>query len=386
MRTTYLPFHHPSIGEEEIEEVVETLRSGWVTTGPRVKRFEDDFASFVGAPHAVAVNSCTGALHLGLAAIGLKPGEEVIVPAMTFTATAEVVTYFGAMPVLVDCRRDTFNLDERSLEERITERTRAVMPVHMAGHPCEMDEILSISQQHGLKVIEDAAHALPTRYHGKMVGTISDITTFSFYVTKPITTGEGGMATTGNEEYSDRMRMLSLHGMSRDAWKRYADQGSWYYEVMEAGFKYNMTDIAAAMGIHQLHKANAFRERRSKIAECYAHALRHVEAVRPPVVLPHFQHSWHLYIILLDLEMLAIDRAQFIQELKQRNIGTSVHFIPIHLHPFYRDTFGYHRGDFPSAEWVYDRCISLPIYPEMSDQDVGDVVEAVADVARKYRR
>jgi len=334
----------------------------------------------------VAVNSGTAALHLALAAIGLKPGDEVIVPAMTFTATAEVVVYFRARPVLVDCRPDTFNLDERALEERITARTKAIIPVHMAGQPCEMGAILSVAQRHGLKVIEDAAHALLAKYDGKTIGTMGDITAFSFYATKTITTGEGGMATTDNQDYAERMRMLSLHGISKDAWKRYTAEGSWYYEVLEPGYKYNMTDIAAAMGIHQLRRVDAFRQRRSEIAERYTQAFRDMEAILPSVVLPHVQHAWHLYIILLNLEALTIDRARFIEELKQRNIGTSVHFIPLHLHPFYRDTFDYHRGDFPNAEWVYERCISLPVYPGMSDQDMSDVITAVQDVAKKHRR
>jgi len=386
MRQTFLPFHLPSIDDDEVQEVVAALRSRWITTGPRVKRFEDDFAAYVGAPHAVAVNSGTAALHLALAAIGLKADDEVIVPADTFTATAEVVVYFGARPVMVDCRRDTFNIDERALEERVTPRTRAVIPVHLAGQPCEMEPILDIARRYNLRVIEDAAHALPARYNGQMVGSISDLTAFSFYATKPITTGEGGMATTADPEFAERMRVMSLHGISKDAWKRYTAEGSWYYDVIAAGFKYNMTDIAAAMGIHQLHKVERFWERRNQIAQMYSQAFAEQEAVRIPTVQTNVQHAWHLYIILLNLEMLTINRAQFIEELKTRNIGTSVHFIPLHLHPYYRDTFGYRPGDFPNAEWVYERCISLPIYPDMSDQDVGDVIEAVQDVAQMHRR
>ena len=344
---------------------------------PQGERFEESFAGYVGVPHAVALNSGTAALHVALAAIGLQAGDEVMVPADTFTATAEVVTYFGARPVLVDCRRDTFNLDEQALEERITPLTRAVIPVHMGGLPCEMDTIMEVAQQHGLLVIEDAAHSLPARYNGRMVGAIGDITAFSFYATKTITTGEGGMATTADPSYADHMRVMSLHGISKDAWNRYSEEGSWYYEVGEAGFKYNMTDVAAAMGIHQLAKSDAFWERRTEIGRMYTTAFASLEAVCTPSVPVGVDHSWHLYILLLNLEMLKIDRSRFIQELKALNIGSSVHFIPLHLHPFYQRTYGYRPGDFPHAEWVYQRCISLPIYPGMTDQDVADVVEAV---------
>ena len=386
MRSKFLPFHVPSIDQSEIDEVVEVLRSGWLTTGPRVKRFEQEFAAYVGAPHAVALNSCTAALHLGLAAMDLQPGDEVLVPANTFTATAEVVTYLGGRPVIVDCRKDTFNLDERSIEERITSKTRVIVPVHIAGQPCNMHHIMEVARHHNVQVLEDAAHALPAKYDGHMVGTIGNITAFSFYATKTITTGEGGMATTSNPEYARRMGMLSLHGISHDAWKRYTAEGSWYYEVMEAGFKYNMTDVAAAMGIHQLEKANVFLDRRVKIAQQYDIAFADLPLVQTPTVQPDVQHAWHLYIILLNLEMLTLDRSQFIEMLTQHNIGTSVHFIPLHLHPFYQRTYGYKPGDFPNTEWVYERCISLPIYPGMTNEDVHDVIGAVWEVADQHRR
>jgi len=386
MREIFLPFHRPSIEEGEIQEVAQVLRSGWLTTGPRVKQFEDGFASYVGAPHAVAVNSGTAALHVALSAIRLKPDDEVLVPTMTFTATAEAVLYFGARPVMVDCRPDTFNLDEQALDERVNARTKAIIPVHMAGHPCEMDTILAIAQKYDLKIIEDAAHTPPAKYNGQKIGAISDITAFSFYANKTLTTGEGGMATTANPDYADRMRMMSLHGISRDAWKRYTSEGSWYYEVAETGFKYNLTDIAAAIGIHQLKKADDLHRSRVDIANRYTEAFSRLDLVRAPVVQPNVQHAWCLYILLLNLEMLNINRSQFIEELKARNIGSSVHFIPLHLHPYYRDTFGHRKGDFPNAEWVYERCISLPFFPDMSDQDVADVIEAVGDIAGKHRR
>ena len=386
MRQEFLPFHRPSIGELEIQEVTDTLRSGWVTTGPKVKQFEGEFADYVGSTHAVALNSGTAALHLALSAIGLESGDEVIVPTNTFTATAEVVTYFGATPVMVDCRRDTFNIDEQMLEERITHRTKAVIPVHMAGQPCQMDAIMEIAAAHDIRVIEDAAHALPSRFGTDMVGTIGDITAFSFYATKTITTGEGGMATTDNEEFADRMRVMSLHGISKDAWKRYTSEGSWYYEVVDAGYKYNMTDVAAAMGIAQLTRATEFRDRRADIATAYNNGFADLDAVRVPIAIDDALHAWHLYIILIDPEALEIDRARFVEELRARNIGSSVHFIPLHLHPFYQSKFGHRAGDFVNAEWVYERCISLPIFPDMTDGDVTDVIEAVHDVARTHRR
>ncbi len=332
------------------------------------------------------MNSGTAALHLALAAIGLRAGDEVIVPTDTFTATAEAVTYFGARPILTDCRRDTFNLDERALEQGVSPRTRAIIPVHFAGQPCEMEPILDVAERHKIRVIEDAAHALPAKYDGQMIGTIGEITAFSFYATKTLTTGEGGMATTSNPEFADEMRTLSLHGINNAASNRYSADGSWSYQVVKSGFKYNMTDMAAALGINQLRKAERFRERRDEIATRYSHALGELDAVRIPALQSNVQHAWHLYIVLLNLEALKIDRSQFIEELKSRNIGASVHFIPLHLHPYYCQTFGYRRGDFPNAEWVFDRCVSLPIYPDMSDRDVDDVVEAVQDVVREYRR
>jgi dTDP-4-amino-4,6-dideoxygalactose transaminase len=382
----FVPFHKPSIGEDEIQSVVETLRSGWLTTGSKVKRFEEDFARYVGAKHAVAVNSGTAALHLALDAVGIKEGDEVIVPTMTFTATAEVVLYFKAKPVLVDCQRDTFNLDPSRIEAAITPKTKAIIPVHMAGQPCDMDDILSIAGKHDLRVIEDAAHALPASYGGKAVGTIGDITCFSFYATKTITTGEGGMATTDNSEWAKRMRMMSLHGISHDAWKRYTKEGSWYYEVLYPGFKYNLTDIAAAIGIEQLKKCNDFWQARQRIARIYQKAFAEIEEVQVPLYRKDVQHAWHLFVIQLNLKRLKINRAQFIEALQKKQIGTSVHFIPLYLHPYYRDKFGYQPADFPNASAVFERIVSLPIYPGLSEADVEKVADAVRDIAQHYRR
>lgn len=381
----FIPFHVPEIGEDEIRSVVETLRSGWLTTGSKVKVFEEDFSRYVGCKHAVAVNSCTAALHLALDAIGIREGDEVIVPTMTFAATAEVVVYFKAKPVLVDCQPDTLNLDPAGLKAAVTAKTKAIIVVHYAGQPCDMDAVLETAKAHNLHVIEDAAHALPATYNGKTVGTIGDITCFSFYATKTITTGEGGMVTTENAAWAERMRMMSLHGISHDAWKRYTKEGSWYYEILYPGFKYNLTDIAAAIGIEQLKKADEFRQSRARIAAAYNEAFAGLPEIQTPVCRPFAQHAWHLYPIQLDLDRLNLTRNQFIEALREKNIGTSVHFIPLHLHPYYRIKFGYKPQDFPAASSVFERLISLPIYPKMTAAQVDQVIEAVRTIAREHR-
>jgi dTDP-4-amino-4,6-dideoxygalactose transaminase len=381
----FIPFHKPAIGEDEIQSVVETMRSGWLTTGSKVKRFEEEFARYIGVKHAVAVNSGTAALHLALDAVGIKEGDEVIVPTMTFAATAEVVLYFKAKPILVDCQVDTFNLDPTRIEDVITPKTKAIIPVHMAGQPCDMDAILSIARKHDLRVIEDAAHSLPAGYHDHTIGTIGDITCFSFYATKTITTGEGGMATTDNSEWAKRMRMMSLHGISHDAWKRYTKEGSWYYEVLYPGFKYNLTDIAAAIGIEQLKKCNEFWQARQRIARIYEKAFAELKEVQVPVCRKDVQHAWHLFVIQLNLERLRINRNQFVDALRENEIGTSVHFIPLHMHPYYRDKFGYKPGDFPNASAVFERIVSLPIYPKMTEGDVERVIGAVRKIVLDNR-
>jgi dTDP-4-amino-4,6-dideoxygalactose transaminase len=381
-----VPFHKPDITDDDVQSVVETLRSGWLTTGAKVKRFEEDFARYLGCRHAVAVNSGTAALHLALDAIGIKEGDEVIVPTMTFAATAEVVLYFKAKPVLIDCRPDTLNLDPDQIERAITPQTRAIIPVHMGGQPCDMNPILELAKHHDFKVIEDAAHALPAAYHGKRVGTISDITCFSFYATKTITTGEGGMATTENVDWANRMRMMSLHGISLDAWDRYTDKGSWYYEINHPGYKYNLTDIAAALGIEQLKRCDQFYEARRRIAGHYHEAFADLPEIQVPACMPDTQHAWHLYVIQLHIERLRINRQEFVKALKSQNIGTSVHFIPLHLHPFYRDTLCYQPADFPQASAVFEGIVSLPIYPKMTEANVRDVIVAVRKLIQEYRR
>ena len=383
---SFLPFHVPDIGEEEIQSVVETLRSGWLTTGSKAKQFEAEFAHRVGARHAVALNSCTAALHLALEAVGVTEGDEVIVPTMTFAATAEVVHYFKAKPVLVDCQGDTLNIDVDQIEKAISPRTKAIIPVHYAGQPCAMDRILEIARVHHLKVIEDAAHALPARYRGRMVGTIGDITCFSFYSTKTITTGEGGMATTENEEWAERMRILSLHGITRDAVNRYTPEGSWYYEICYPGYKYNLTDIAAALGIPQLHKCDRFGAIRHRYATLYNEGFKDIPEITVPYVAEGVEHAWHLYVIQLDLERLRIGRNEMIELLKKQGIGTSVHFIPLHSHPYYRDNYGYFPNGFPVASAAFERIISLPIYTKMTDDDVQRVIEVITRLIQGNRR
>lgn len=383
-RKEFLPFALPTIEEDEIAEVVDTLRSGWITTGPKVKRFESAFAEYVGAKHAVAVNSCTAALHIALTAAGVSPGDEVITSPLTFCSTANVVIHLGGKPVFADVGSD-LNIDPREIEGRITPRTRALMPVHFSGQPCQMAEILSIARQHDLIVIEDAAHAVGAKYRDQMVGAIGDATAFSFYAIKNMTTGEGGMITTDSDDLEEQMRLLSLHGISRDAWKRYGSEGSWYYEVTCAGYKDNMTDIQAALGIHQLAKLERFLAVRQQHMRMYNEAFAEIPEIRVPVVQDDVRHAWHLYVIQLELEQLTIGRAEFVEALRSWNIGTSVHFIPVHLHPYYREKYGYQRGELPRAESAYDRILSLPLYPGMTDEDVSYVIRAVTETVERSR-
>lgn len=396
-RQTFLPYALPFIGEEEIAEVVDSLRSGWITTGPKVKRFEADFATYIGAKHAIAVSSCTAGLHIALTALGIGPGDEVIVPTFTFCSSANVVVHLGAAPVLVDVGPD-FNLRPQAIEAALTSRTRAIMPVHYGGQACNMHAICEIAARHKLAVIEDAAHAVGSTYQGHKIGSsaltqhvaeksgVRPVTVFSFYATKNMTTGEGGMITTEDDALADRMRLLTLHGMSRDAWKRYTSAGSWHYEVVAAGYKANMTDIQAALGIHQLRRLDGFIATRQRYAQMYDEAFADLPEIDTPLTYADRNHIYHLYAIRLNLERLSIDRGQFIEELKTRNIGTSVHFIPVHLHPYYQKRFLYPLSGLFQAEALYDRVISLPLYPRMTETDVHDVIAAVTDVVRVFRR
>lgn len=393
-----IPFHSPSLGQDEINEIVECLRSGWLTTGPRAKRFESDFAAYVGAKHAVALNSATAALHLALESIGLRRGEAVLVPTMTFAATAEVVRYFDAKPVLVDCRADDFNLDvaelRRCAEEAVTrgEKLRAVIPVHYGGQVADVAGIQAVAREFRLKIIDDAAHCCPAGYRDettemwKNVGAESDVCCYSFYANKCITTGEGGMACTNDDALAERMRIMSLHGISKDAWKRFTAQGSWSYEIIAPGFKYNMTDIAAGIGLHQLRKANEFRAARARVAAKYLELLGGIDALVLPTEHSNRLHSWHLFVIRLRLDCLLCDRAAVIEELKSAGIGTSVHWIPLHMHPYYQRQYGYRAEDYPVAQRASQEIISLPIYPAMTDEMIERVTLTLGDVLAAHRR
>jgi len=384
VRSEFLPFAKPDVNQQEIDAVAEVIASGWLTTGPKARAFEAAFAEYVGAKHAIAVNSATAAMHLALEASGLQAGDEVITTTMTFAATAEVVRYFNAKPVLVDIDRDTMNIDVAQVEAAITPRTKALIPVHVGGQAADLDPLHQIARKHGLTVIEDAAHALPTYYKGRLIGALSDFTAFSFYATKTLATGEGGMITTNDDQWADRCRVMSLHGISKDAWKRYTSEGSWYYEIVAPGFKYNMTDVAAAMGLVQLSKLEQMNERRQEIARQYDAAFSAHDALDTPCTSPDSTHPYHLYILRLNLPALSIDRAAFITHLRESNIGVSVHWIPLHMHPYYRETYGYRPEDFPVAYNEYQRIISLPIYSAMSDQDVADVIAAVTQIADQF--
>lgn len=394
MRKTFLPFALPDVDDAELLQIKEALFSGWVTTGPKTRQFESEFAAAVGAKHAIAVNSCTAAMHLALEAIGLQRGDEVITTPYTFAATAEVVRYFDAKPVLVDINATDFNIDPSQIEAAITPRTKAIIPVHIAGLPANLDALAQIALKHNLAIIEDAAHAFPTKLTNRMIGEsiahfgprsgtrISHAICFSFYATKTITTGEGGMICTDDDAIAARCRIMALHGISKDAWKRYTAEGSWYYEIIAPGYKYNLTDIASAMGLAQLAKAERMWQRRCAIAEMYNMAFKDVAELQIPHDSVYDQHAWHLYMLRLNLEQLSIDRGQFVQELKARNIGVSVHFIPLHLHPYYREMYECQPTDFPIANREYQREISLPIYSKMSDSDVQDVIEAVLGIIK----
>ena len=384
-RSEFLKFSPPCLGVEEIDEVVDTLRSDWISTGPKVKRFESDFGGRVRAPAALALNSCTAALHTALATLGVGPGDEVITTPITFAASVNVIEHVGARPVLADVQRDTLNIDPAAVEAAVTSRTRAIIPVHFTGHPVELDDIETIAHSHGLTVIEDAAHALPAVYRGRMIGSGRNPVAFSFYATKNLTTAEGGMLT-GEPDFIDRARVLSLHGMSRDAWKRYSKGGSWFYEILAPGFKYNMTDLQASIGLQQLRKLNGFQERRREIVAFYMEAFGGVEELELPVEHHDVRHAWHLFVLRIRPELMRIDRSRFIDELTARNIGTSVHFIPIHLHPFYRYKYGYVPESFPVAYGEYQRMFSLPLHPGLTRQDISDVADAVLDVVQRFRR
>jgi perosamine synthetase len=379
-----VPFHRASVGEDEARAVADVIRSGWMTMGPKTFEFEKEFASYIGTEHAIAVSTGTAALHLSLEAAGVQAGDEVLIPTTTFTATGEAVTYLGARPVLVDIDPITMNIDPADAAKRVTPRTRAIIPVHLGGQPCDMLEIQDLADKHRLRVIEDAAHALPSKYGNKRIGQISEFTCFSFYATKTLTTGEGGMITTNNPTAADRMRLMRLHGIERDAWKRYRADGSWFYEVLEAGFKYNLTDLQSAIGLVQLTKCDAMTRARQAIAERYTAAFSRFDELVTPTIRSDRVTSWHLYILRINLSWINTDRDGFIRTLQRRGVTCSVHFIPLHLQPYYQRAYGYKPGDFLHAEQEYRTCLSLPIFPGMTEGEIEHVVRAVSETVVEH--
>jgi len=388
-KNAFIPFHVPSIGEEEIEEVADTLRSGWITTGPKTARFEADFARYLGCRHTLAVNSATAGMHLALAALGLGPGDEVITTPLTFCATANVIIQVGATPVLADVAADG-NIDPASIAARITPRTKALLPVHLAGKPCDMDAIWALAERHGLRVIEDAAHATETQYRGLPLASEraprqSAAVAFSFYATKNLTTGEGGMVATNEAALAERMRVLCLHGISKDAWNRYAEKGKWYYQVLESGFKYNLGDIQSSIGIHQLRKLEGFAATRRRLVALYREELAEVDEIELPEESADGRHAWHLFAIRLRLDKLRIDRAEFMAELQRQGVGASVHFIPLPLHPFFARWAELPENHCPRALALYERLISLPLYPALTDEQVREVARKVRQIVARQR-
>lgn len=382
-RADFLLIAKPMIGQEEITAVTDVLKSGWLTTGPKVKEFEQNMQTYTGCKTAIGLTSCTGGMHIALAALGIGKGDEVIVPAYTFAATAHVVAWLGATPVLVDVEKDTFNIDPKAIEKAITPKTKAIIPVHFAGHACDMDAIMAIAKKNKLAVVEDAAHAVGTDYKGKKIGNFGDITVFSFYATKNMTTGEGGMIVTNNEELGKKLRRFAYFGVDKDAFNRYSNKGTWYYEIVELGFKYNMDNIQGALGVEQLKKLESFIAKRQQLAKVYDELLKGVPHVTRPTAHAYTRHTFHLYPILVDWDAAGVSRDAVIAKLRELNVGTSVHFIPLHLHPHYQKQYGYKRGDFPNTESLFDRELSIPLYPGMNEDDVRYVVEALKEALKK---
>jgi len=385
---SFIPYALPLTGDEEIAEVVDTIQSGWLTTGPKTKKFETNFTKFVGVKYALAVNSATAGLHLGLEALGVGPGDKVITTVHTFTATAEVIRYLGADPVFVDIEGDSFNIDCDAIEKALITHpeVKVILPVHYAGQSANMTRIMKLAKQYNVKVMEDAAHAIPTTHNNKVIGTFGDITVYSFYANKTITTGEGGMVVTNNDEYAKRIGCMRLHGISKDVFDRFTStKPSWHYEVIAPGFKYNMTDIAASLGIHQLKKAWKLQERRQEIAYRYNNEFSNIPLKVPLIVNKDDVHSWHLYVIQLDLEAISISRERFIDILAEKGVGTSVHYIPLHFHPYWKDAYDLKETDFPISTNIFSRIVSLPNYPKMTDEQVDKVISVVKSVLLEHK-
>ena len=383
MRKDFLVFASPLIEEPEIEAVAASIRSGWIGMGPKVAEFQKAFRQYKGVSFAVAVNSCSAALHLAMLAIGIRPKDEVIIPTMTFAATANAVIHAGGIPVFADCQKGTMNIDPEDIERKITKMTRAIIPVHFAGRPCDMNAIMKIAKKHKLKVVEDCAHAIEAEYFDKKTGMFGDIGCFSFYATKNIVTGEGGMIITDNEEYAAKVKTYTLHGMTKDAWNRFSDDGYRHYQIVEAGFKYNMMDLQAVIGINQLARIEKYWRRRKEIWDKYNKAFENLPVFLPVPVEAGIRHAYHLYTLLLDIDNLTISRDDFLGHMTRRNIGVGVHYMPLHLQPYYQRVFGYKRADFPDAEWISERTVSIPLSAKLTEKDAEDVIEAVVGIIRE---
>jgi dTDP-4-amino-4,6-dideoxygalactose transaminase len=386
VRDSFLPFHQPHVDADDEQAVLETLRSGWLTTGPRAKRFEEELAAYTRSHHCIAVNSCTAALHLALDAIGVGAGDEVITSPITFASTANVIVHRGARPVFVDVEPDTLNIDAAAIDAAVTPRTRAVIPVDFAGHPCDLDEIVQLGGRRGLAIIEDGAHAIGAEYKGRPIGGIADMTCFSFYATKNITSGEGGALTTNRRDWAERIAIMALHGISRDAWKRYGAEGYRHWDIIAPGYKYNMFDVQAALLRSQFEKIDRFHARRRALKARLDAGLGDLPELAFPVEQPWVKHAYHLYPIIIRTDMLTADRDVIMNAIQAENVGVGVHFRAVHLHTYYAETFGFTRGMYPNAEYYSDRTVSLPLYPKMTDRDADDVVAAVRKAISHFRR
>ena len=386
VRAKFLPYGTQWLNDEEINEVIDSLKSGWITTGPKMRKFEDIFKNHIGSEYAIAVNSGTAALHISTSSINIKPGDEVITTPLTFVASANCVIYRGGTPIFADIKKDTYNIDPNEIRKKITPNTKALIPVHFAGQPCEMDELVEIAEEYDLYIIEDAAHAIDAEYKGKKIGNISDLTTFSFHPVKNITTAEGGMVTTNNDELYEKLLMFRTHGITRDAIKRFGKEGGFYYDMQYLGFRYNLSELHSALGIHQMSKLESFQKRRREIVELYNKELNDLEEIILPYVKKEVKHSWHLYVIQLNLERLKVDRDHIFRALREENIGVNVHYIPVHYHSYYENKFGLKKGILPNVEWLFPRLLTIPLFPRMSDDDVNDVVNALKKVIYYYKK
>ena len=386
IRDKFLPYGTQWLDNKEIDEVIDSLKSDWITTGPKMRKFEENFKNFIGSEYAVAVNSGTAALHISTSAINIQRGDEVITTPLTFVASANCVVYRGGIPIFADIKKDTYNIDPNEIRKKITSKTKAIIPVHFAGQPCDMDEILEIAEENNLYIIEDAAHAIDAKYKGRKIGNISDLTAFSFHPVKNMTTAEGGMVTTNNDELNDKLLIFRTHGISRDAVKRFGKEGGFYYDMQYLGFRYNLSELHSALGIHQLDKLESFQKRRREIVDIYNKELQLIEEITVPYVKGDIKHSWHLYVIQLELEKLKVDRDFIFKALREENIGVNVHYIPVHYHSYYINQFGLKKGILPNVESLFPRLITIPIFPKMSNEDVYDVINALEKVIKFYRK